>query len=181
MNTSKISGVVPAALWAQLSNQTSGVNPRLVALADSQAYKFDAFEIDWSDTSTNFIFGRIDPGLLQESSVFTFPMVTIDIGELADRGTDPRRIKTATFSGLVIGLVEVHHTWESEGVLADFGALVNATGDAILNCLNDHEVQQWPGNLLWNGRARMVPGPLKMGGQGWLRTTQFLCPFELAV
>jgi hypothetical protein len=170
-----ISGVVSAALWGQLSNGTAGLNARLIALAAS--YTFPGFTIDWSPTSVNFLFGTIDPAALEESSTFTYPFLTIDLLGLQDQ----REIKFATFSGPVIGVVEVHHSWADEAVIADFGALVNATGDAVLTCLNDANYQGWPPQLLWNGRAEMRPGPLRMGGLGWLKTTRFICPFKLSV
>jgi len=175
MATSPIARIVPEALRTQLAAETTGFNARIAALAEG--YGVEPFEIDWSETSTNFIFGRIDPGLLEESSVFTYPFLTIDIARLADS----RRIKYSVFSGGVVGLVEVHHTWANDSIIADFGALVNLTCDAVMNCLNDQDGQVWPGNLLWNGRTEMAPGPLRMGGQGWLKTTQFFCPFDLTV
>jgi hypothetical protein len=175
MPTSPIAQIVPTALRDQLANETTGLNARIAALAE--AYGIEPFEIDWTDTSTNFLFGRLDPALLEESSVFTYPFVTIDTARMSD----VRRVKFSVFSGPVLGLIEVHHSWQQESVIADFGALVNATADAVMNCLNDQSTQAWPGNLLWNGRAEMLPGPLRMGGQGWLRTTQFICPFDLTV
>jgi hypothetical protein len=173
VNTPKIVGVVVAALQAQLADVATGINPRLVVLASS--YDFPAFEIDFSATSTNFMLGRIDPAALQETSVFTFPFLTLDVIGAQDQ----RDIKFSIFSGPIMAMVEVHHSWPDEAIIADFSALVNATADAIFDCLND--IQLWPGNLLWNGKAEMRPGPLKEGGLNWLKTTQFICPFRFTV
>jgi hypothetical protein len=175
MTTPTIAGVVPAALKGQLSADGSGVNERLIVLGAS--YVFDPFQFDWSDMSVNTMMGSIDPASLEETSVFTYPFLTIDLLALQDA----REIKYSTFSGPAVGIVEVHHSWPDESIIADFGALVNATADAVLSCLNDAKYQDWPDNLLWNGRAEMRPGRLKQGGLGWLKTTQFICPFRLTV
>jgi len=173
MNTPMITGVIEAALKAQLSDAVTGINPRLVILASS--YTFDAFAIDFSSNSTNFMFGRIDPSALEETSVFTFPFLTISILGAQDQ----RDIKFSTFSGPVMAIVEIHHSWAQNAIIADFDSLVNASADAIFSCLND--IQTWPGNLLWNGKAEMRPGALKFGGLNWLKTTQFICPFRFSV
>lgn len=176
MYAPQISGVVPTALKGQLSDPILGINPRLVILAP--LYKIDAPEIDFSDDSSNFLQVRIDPTALGQTGVLQFPFLTIDLLGLQDQ----REVKYSTFSGPIMGIVEVHHNWPDESAITDFPAEVNAMGDAILSCLNDASFQDWPGNLLWNGRTDMRPGPLKMVDElGWIKTTQFICPFKFTV
>ena len=60
----QISKFVRDALKAQLSANSTGFNARLAAIAPT--YGVDAAQIDWTDSSTNFIFGRVAPELFEE-------------------------------------------------------------------------------------------------------------------
>lgn len=171
-----ISKYVRDAVKAQLSDPQAGLNYRLSALAGG--YGMDAaYEIDWSGTSQNFIFGRVAPEQFEETSAFSYPLLTID----TVRTQDTRRIKFATFAGPVVATIDVHHSWIEESVLADFASMVDLTEDAVISCMNDQSGQNWPGNLLWNGSIATQRGPIKMGGMGWLQSVQFVCNFELVV
>ena len=169
----QISKYVRDAIKTQLAANTTGFNARLAAI--SSTYGITAAQIDWTATSTNFIFGRMAPELFEESSVFTYPLLTID----TIRSQDMRRVKFSTFSGSVAAVIDVHHSWPDESVIADFASVVDATEDAVVACLNDKATQVWPGNLLWNGQVQVQRGPIKMGGYGWVLTLSFLCNFEL--
>lgn len=170
-----ISKAIRNALKTQLAAPTTGFNDRLAALAAS--YSIEPWAIDFTDTSTNFIFGRVSPQAFEESSPFSYPLVTID----TIRSAHTNRVKFATFAGPVTAVIDVHHSWIQDAVLADFASYVDATEDAMIGALNDQEAQSWPGNLLWNGNVAMQRGPLQMGGQGWLQSAQFVCNFELIV
>jgi hypothetical protein len=170
-----ISKTVRDALKTQLSASGSGLNDRLAALATT--YSQTAYVIDWTATSTNFIFGRVAPEKFEESSVFTYPLLTID----TVRSLSTNRIKYGSFSGQVTAMVEVHHSWAQEAVIADFASLVDMTEDATISCLNDKAHQTWTGNLLWNGAVTLMRGPIAMGGYGWLQSISFTCQFDLTV
>lgn len=170
-----ISKIVREAVQGQLSMPVSGINARLAAIAEG--YGLDPYVIDWTNESSNFIYGRVTPQAFEASSVFTYPLLTID----TVRSQDTRRIKFATFAGPVIVTIDVHHSWIDSAVLADFASTVDMTEDAIVSCMNDQEVQTWPGNLLWNGQITLQRGQIMMGGNGWLQSAQFICNFELVV
>jgi len=170
-----ISKLIRDAVKTQLAASTTGLNDRLAALAAS--YATDPYVIDWSATSPNFIFGRVNPVAFEESSVFIFPLLTID----TVRTQDTRRIKFATFAGPVVVTIDVHHSWPQESVLGDFASLVDLTEDAVISTLNDQNHQVWPGNVLWNGQITLQRGAIAMGGYGWLQSLQFICNFEVVV
>ena len=138
----QISKFVRDALKAQLSASTTGFNDRLQNLAGT--YGIDPWAVDWSSDSTNFLFGRINPALIEESSVLTYPLVTIDVL----RSQNTNRVKFATFAGPVQAVIDIHHSWAEESVLQDFASFVDATEDAMVAALNDQDAQSWPGNLL---------------------------------
>lgn len=170
-----ISKTIRDALRAQLSAAGSGLNDRLTALAP--AYGVDAYQIGFGAASANFIFGRVSPDKFEESSAFTYPLLTIDTA----RSQNTNLVKFATFSGPVIATIDVHHSWPDESVLGDFASLVDLTEDAIYSCLNDKNRQSWPGNLLLNGNVSAARGPIVMAGMGWLQSIQFQCQFQLSV
>lgn len=176
-----ISKVVRDAVKTQLSATDSGINDRIAALTAAYTVSFstilDPYTIDWSGEAGNFIFGRIDPQNVEASSVFSYPLLTID----TVRAQNANRIKYATFAGPVVATIDVHHSWPEQSVLADFASQVDLTEEAVIACLNDQNNQLWPGNLLWNGIVSTQRGPIVMGGYGWLQSIQFVCQFELIV
>jgi hypothetical protein len=176
-----ISKTVRDAVKAQLSATDTGLNDRLAALAAAYAVSFSdsvaPYTIDWSTTSGNFLFGRVNPAAIESSSVFSYPLLTID----TVRAANTNRVKFATFAGPVVATIDVHHSWPEQSVLADFASQVDLTEEAIVSCLNDQDSQAWPGNLLWNGIVSAQRGPIVMGGYGWMQSLQFVCQFELIV
>jgi hypothetical protein len=171
----QISKAIRDALKAQLSAGTTGFNDRLAAIAAT--YEIEPWTVDWTRDSTNFIFGRVSPQAFEESSVFTYPLVTID----TMRAQNTNRVKFATFAGQVVAVIDVHHSWPEGSVLADFASLVDATEDAIIATLNDQDTQVWPPGVLWAGRVSVERGRIAMGGLGWIQTATFVCTFELQV
>src|SRR5579862_2099312 len=132
---SQIGRKVRQAIVAQLSPSATGFNDRLASVAGT--YGIDAYTIDWTSESQNFIYGRIAPQLLDESSPLTYPLVTID----TVRSQNTNRVKFALFAGPVTALIEVHHSWTQDSALQDFSDLVDATEDAMIAALNDQEHQ----------------------------------------
>jgi len=174
-----ISKTIRDAILAQLSAPGSGINDRMLLLAAN--YGQDAYAIDWSDASPNFLFGRIDPDSIEESSVLTYPLVTIDTG--AAVGQDI--IYDSTFSGSVMALIDIHHSWPNESVLSDFASLVDMTEDAVISCLHDPNQQNiWSsfGNLLLaKGGITSQRGRITFGGENWRQSLRISCRMELTV
>ncbi len=169
----QISKYIRDAIKDKLSDGRAGFNPRIQEIAES--YGIEPWSIDWSCTSTNFLFGRIAPQAIEESSVLTYPLMTIDVA----RAQDTRRVLFATFAGVVTAVIDVHHSWPEASVLADFASVVDATEDAMVAVLNSVEDQGWPEGLLWGGKVSVQRNPIIAGGYGWLQTATFLCQFEL--
>lgn len=169
----QISKYVRDAIKGKLSDPRTGFNPRLAAIAED--YGIEPWAVDWSNTSSNFLFGRIAPQPVEESSVLTYPLTTIDVV----RAQDTRRVLFATFAGTVTAVIDVHHSWPDQSVIADFASMVDATEDAMVSVLNNVEDQDWPQGMLWAGKVTVQRNPIIAGGYGWLQTETFICQFEL--
>lgn len=170
----QISKYVRDAVRTQLSVDVTGFNARLALLVAS--YGIEKWEIDWSPDSVNFLFGRVNPALIEASSVLSYPLTTID----TVRAQHTNRVKFATFSGTIQTLIEVHHSWPQSAVLADFASWLDATEDAMISTVNDQN-GIWPRNLEWNGQVAAQRGPIIQAGYGWLQTLSFFCQFTLSV
>jgi len=174
-----ISKTVRNALLAQLSAPGSGINDRMLLLAGP--YGQTAYSIDWSAESTNFLFGQIDPDSVEGSSVLTYPLVTIDTANAIGQDL----IYNSTFSGSVLGLIDVHHSWPDESVLSDFASLVDMTEDAVISCLHDPNQQNiWStyGNLqLAKGGIVSQRGKIQFGGENWRQSLRISCRMELTI
>jgi hypothetical protein len=175
-----ISKIIRNALKTQIADAAAGVNARLAALAGSYP---DAvpYVIDWSSTSLNFIWGTLDPDKFEETSVFTYPLVTIDTLTAQDQGL----IFSATFAGKVVGVIDIHHSWPNESVVADFSDQLDMSEDAFLSCIKDTSRQQWGGGvnnlLLMKSGVNSGRTKVTFGGQNWRQSLRIVCPFELAV
>lgn len=173
-----ISKYVREAVRTQLADATVGYNARLESVAESYGIEdVKDKRINFAKDSTNFLFGRISPDALEQSSVLTYPLMTI----ASVRCQNTNRVKFATFSGGVQVVIEVHHSWPDSAVIGDFDSEVDATEDVVIACLNAQNAQAWPPNLGWNGQVAATRSGIRMGGYGWLMTIQFLCTFELNV
>src|SRR5436309_1302861 len=117
----QISKLVRDTLKTQLSAGITGFNDRLQGIAGE--YGVEPWQVDWSDESTNFLFGRVSIQAVAQSSILTFPLVTID----TVRSANTNRVKFTTFAGPVAVVIDVHHSWPQESVLADFASYVDAT------------------------------------------------------
>lgn len=172
-----ISATIRNALKGQLSDATTGMNARIAALAAS--YGVDTFEVDFSDDSVNFLMSAVDIDSVEESSVFTYPLMTIDTIGAQDLGL----IFSASFSGRIQGVIDVHHTWPDESVLSEFSAPVDLTEEAIIKCLKDPQTQNWSvfGNLLlMKGGVSSTRTKPKFAGENWRVSQRVTAIFELS-
>lgn len=172
-----ISRLIRTALLAQFSAANSGFNDRLMALAPNYP-GVEPYQIDWSGTSFNFMFGAVDPDAIEASSTLTFPFLSIDTVNAQDTGT----VFASTFSGRVVAVIDVHHSWPNESVLADFSSLVDLTEEAIITCIQDPENQVWNGNLgRVKGGMASSRGRVTFGSENWRQSLRVTVPFNLTV
>lgn len=170
--------LVRTGLNARLSDPNYGFNAKYAAI--QLDYNVPAISIDWSASSTNFAWGRIPPDLVEETSPFSYPLLTIS----ADRGQqDPSalRVRFQQFSGIVLGVVEMHLSWIEEQVI-DFETWPDSVVAAMFDSINDPSTpNSWGSGLLYNGEMSFQKGPIIAAGQNWRRTLTFSCPFRVIV
>lgn len=169
---SSISRAVRDAIKAQLSDAVNGFNVNLAAIASS--YGVAAFEVDWSDTSTNFIMGRIDPDMVEETSPFSYPLLTID----TENSTHDNFVKFAEFAGKVTAIIEVTLSWEQGQTIPDFASYADAVEDAMFKSMNNQAFQAWPSGVLYNGITDMSRGRIIEAGENWRQQLPFVAAFR---
>lgn len=167
---------VRLAVKARLASDTYGFNVKYSGIQSS--YDVPDLEIDWSEDSKNFVWGRVPPDLIEASTPLTYPLLTIT----AERGQqDPmgQRIKFRQFSGTLLAVVEVHLSWAEEQV-TDFETWPEAVIDAMFQSINDPNIpNNWGAGLVFGGDLNFAKGPILMAGQNWRRTVTFPCSFKV--
>ncbi len=165
----QISLVALNALQERLSDPATGFNANLAAAAS--IYDVNAFAVDWSATSSNFMIGQVDPNLLESSSSFTYPFVTIDTAAVTDDG----RVVSAVFAGNIALIVEVHIAQETEDfprLLVPLGMAVEDAFFATVN--NQDELGVWmSARLTYNGKWTLQKSSIQQAGNNWRRTLRF--------
>ena len=172
---SQISKLIRDAIKSQAADPIFGFNPRFASVAS--AYGVDSFTIDFGPKSFNFIFGQVPPDLIEQSSVLTYPLMTIDT--LTVRDTDLGR--PATFAGQLDALIQLHVTWEESQAVPDFSSLPDACEDAVFAMMNDPAHMFRTNNVAYAGRMDMTRSPVIMAGENWRRTLSFVPHFTLLV
>ena len=164
----QISKLVRDALQAQLSDQTLGFNPSFANVAND--YGVPVIEIDWSG-KTNWMFGRIDPSILEQVGPISYPFLTIDTGGAEDTGM----IVSATFGGTVTAIIEIHLSWAQMQRLPDFASYADAVEDSMFSTMNNQSNQPWGSTgILYSGHMAFVKSPIVMAAQNWRQTLRFM-------
>jgi hypothetical protein len=134
--------------------------------------------INWQTdgTSQNFLFGRVSPDFIEQSSAYRYPMVTIDTVKSV---SDPR-FKFGTFNGPIFAIVEIHLSWEAAEVIPDFASWGDAFEDAVYTTLNANGAMVAPG-WTYNRNIEVTRSPIMMGGRNWRQTHTCPCRFEAFV
>jgi hypothetical protein len=177
------------ALFNRISDQTLGFNATYAAVQPGYLDFFsgdpvDPIVIDFSAGSVNFNFGRVPPDLIEETSAFTYPFLTISAERIQPWGTG-NRVHYQQFSGAIQGFVEVHVSWEQEEV-RDFETLPDAVIDAMFQCVQAPSMSQPNVANSWNTLnfrydLSAQKTPVLALGQGWRRTILFACSFEAMI
>jgi hypothetical protein len=166
----KISKVAIGALLTRLSDPATGFNRNLELVADS--YGIKPWAVDWDpDASVNFMIGQVLPDLIEESSSFTYPYITIDTAG----ALDDSRVVSAVFAGTIPLIVDVHLSLVGEDFPRALNPLAQAVEDAMfqtLNSLEDIGVYMTAG-LTYNGRWSLQKSSIQFAGQNWRRSLRF--------
>lgn len=170
-----ISKAVRDAIEEKLSDDTTGFNAQLAAIADEYDLEDeDVFKIDWSDDSLNFFYGNVAPDLVEATSPFTYPLLTIDTA----RARHDNFIKFADFAGTVTAVVSITITWEKSQVLPDFSKLADAVEFATFMAINKQDLQDWPNGVEYAGIMELNRGGIFEAGENWRQQLVFTLNFR---
>jgi hypothetical protein len=157
------------ALQTRLSDPATGFNVNLANVAST--YGIAPYVVDWSDTSSNFLIGQVDPNLLEASSTFTYPFTTIDTGAIVDDA----RVVSAVFAGTIALVIEVHISLDGENFPRLLAPMAQAIEDAMFATVNNlDEIGTYMSALLtYNGRWTLQKSTITFAGNNWRRTLRF--------
>lgn len=181
--------LVNAGIYARLSDDSVGFNPTYAAgqasYIDAGGNPVDEISIDWTGDSLNFAYGLIPPDLIEETSPFTYPLLTIS----ADRAQSfqaQRRVHFQRFSGVVVATIQIHLSW-IESAIRDFETWPNAVVGAMLATMNAPSLSaptvpnSWGTGVIYGYDLASTKGPILMAGQNWRRTITFTGSFEVLI
>jgi len=184
-----ICGLVLTGLFTRLSDPAIGFNPRYASIqstyTDRTSGQLPDFVVDFSGDSSNFVYGDVPADLIEETSPFSYPLVTIS----ADRAVSFRpgsgqRVHYAQFSGRIQFRVQVHLSWSDSGV-RDFETWPNAVIDAVYSTINAPSAQSpnvspnWGQGLVYGYDLDFQKSPLIEAGENWRRLVSFVGTFEV--
>lgn len=183
----EISKTVRDTIKAQLSDDINGFNVQVLALADT--YGVSPFQIDWSPSSRNFLFGRVSPDIVEATSnikqiqtangQLAYVLLTIDTLSARDTGL----VMSSTFSGEVQGIIEITLSFDASRPLPDFASWADVCERSMWNAMASPTVQAgWQSQyLIFNRKMAFVKGHIIMAGSNFRQTLQFLPHFTLNV
>jgi hypothetical protein len=184
-----VCGLVLTALYNRLTDNSVGFNVQYAGVASSYTDLTDgalpALVFDFSPQSQNFAYGSVPPDLIEETSPFEYPILTLS----ADRGSayppgSGQRFHYAQFSGRVAFRIEVHLDWQDAQV-RDFETWPNAVINSMYACLNAPSGSQpsvannWGPGLVYSYDLSFGKGPVLLAGRNWRRTVAFTGTFEV--
>lgn len=178
-----ISKRVRDAIHDQLADRTIGFNATFAAALS--AYDLDTAVIHWTSgitwnkPSNNFLFGQVTADWIDKIGTLEYPIVTIDTKTSTTMTT--RRVVSATFSGPLSAVVDVHLSWENPDLLFDFASYGDAVEDAMFATINslNPPLSSRASNMLYNGRMACVRSPIVQGGLDTRQTITFTIDVEV--
>jgi hypothetical protein len=183
--------LVNTGIYNRLSSATIGFNTRYDAIQGSfqnfEGSYVDPIVIDWTRDSANFTYGLVPADLMEDTSPFTYPLLTIS-SERAQSfpAGGGRRVHYQTFSGMVMGMIQVHVTWLDTSV-RDFETLPNAVISAMYSTINAPSLSaptvpnSWGTGVVYAYDLSATKGPILMAGSNWRRTITFTGSFEVLI
>jgi hypothetical protein len=183
--------LVTSGIFTRLSDNAIGFNANyLSAITDyteQDGGPIPNITIDWAAASANFAYGLLPPDLVEESSPFTYPLLTIsaDLAQSYPAGNS-RRVHYQRFSGMVTGIVQIHLSWMESGI-RDFETWPNAVIGAMLTTMNAPSISaptvanSWGTGVLYGYDLSARKGNILMAGENWRRTITFSGSFEVHI
>jgi hypothetical protein len=183
--------LVTTGIYTRMADATIGFNAAYDAIQgtfqDFGGDYVDPIVIDWTRNSSNFTLGLVPVDLIEESSPFTYPLVTISADVARSYGPgNQKRIHYQRFSGMVIGTIQAHLSWRDVAV-RDFETWPNAVVSAMFATMNAPSISaptvpnSWGTGVTYGYDLSAVKGPIVMAGQNWRRTITFSGTFEVTI
>ena len=174
MSLNKVSQSVLSAISSVLGDQTAGFNPGIVANAPN--YQLPTFvQLDFSSTSKNFLLSQVDPALIDETGILTYPFACLYIKESAQTNTQ----KFNQFSGQIRAILEVNLSWTNIKGLQNTEAYCNCVEDVVIDVMNRTTNQNWPFPVVYNGMIQTKRGSVLWGSQNFKQSIGFSMIFEV--
>lgn len=148
------------AAITRLAAADTGFNAAFAALAGE--YGVTPFELDFSDGSTNFIVGHVNPEAVEKSRIETYPAACIYTTEAVDNN-DPIGL---SFAGAVMLNIDFY-VEDRDGMETTAAELLcEAIEDAVLSVLNATS-PVWPAGVRMQRKSQMDRQHLVMLADGF--------------
>lgn len=175
MALNKVSQRVLDAVYARLSDPTSGFNPRFVTNAGIYGISPTFFQIEWAGTSQNFFFAQVNPDMLEQTSIFKYPMANMFIQESGHTGVE----RFHQFSGIIRCIFEVWLSWKNIRGKQNHEIYANCVEDVVYDVIQRVENQNWPNPLVYNGDIQCRRGPLTFAAENFRQRVGFSMLFQI--
>jgi len=168
MAVAQISQRVLAAIKSRLVAGSGGFNQLMISQA--RAYGLEPFlTIDFSATSTNFFLAQVAPDLLEQTAIFTYPLLCLYI--LESEVTNDQKFQT--FSGAVRAIIDVYLSYKNIRGKQDHESYASCVEDVVIDIMNREANQNWGNPLVYNGDIRCKRGPLLFAAENWRQRVGF--------
>lgn len=166
----KISALPLEALLSKLSNNSTGFNQALAAVAPS--YNIKPFTLSfpatvYSANTHSVLFVKMAPDEIVSFGATDKSKLCIYV----DSADNLNLEKPRSFAGLVKVALDFHLQWQSNDLKQVFEPYSLAVEDALSSVIQLVTVQNWGGGVVYNGAFSAVRGPViaPPEGQGSLR------------
>ncbi len=171
----KVSQKVTDAVLARLSSSTSGYNVGMEAQTINYGIPSTFAQIDWSPQTQNFFLAQVNPDLLEQTSIFKYPLACLYTLESGQTGEQ----RFTQFSGIVRCVFELYLSWKAIKGLQNHEAYANCVEDVVYDVINRVENQNWGKPLVYNGNIQCRRGPLQFAAENWRQRVAFSMMFGL--
>lgn len=172
----QISDIATAAVLSLLSNEAKGFNPLFVQQAAIYGIPVDWAQLDFSDSTDNFIQGQVDPDQYESSGEISYPFACLYVLESANTNN----IKFATFSGFVRVVLDVYLSWGAIRGIPNFEKYSNCLESVVVSVMNSWQNQAFSNrSLTYNGGVQCRRGPITFAGENWRQRLGFSFLFQV--
>jgi len=169
----KVSQRVIYAVQSRLS-ASDGFNAGITAQAPN--YGLSPFiQVNWTANSTNFVLGQIEPDLLDNTGIISYPFVTLYILESGQTGEQ----RFSQFSGLVRCIFDVYLSWIPIKGKQNHDAYANCVEDVVYDVINRTPNQDWGKPLVYNGTIQCRRAPIIYGAENFKQKVGFAMLFGI--